>query len=405
MSVSWKKIDFAKAQSGEARYVSSRYCPICDADDFTVINQMKAFQFYTDDVINKQVDITNVQCQSCEALYMNPGYSPVGFDVLFREAGCSYGMTDGRTKEQLDWLKTRGLLQDQKTFLDVGCGDGALMKCLPDGIRCIGVDIDLFSIEKARKNNSHHNVEFICADFDAFKPDFEPDLISLFHVLEHLPNPIGTLRHLRSISKKGSHLIVEVPVMENGFTNDIMSFFSPQHMTHFSGQSFMQCVKNAGWSIVEAFQQPDYNGTRILAVNDGSGSIQKDFAPKPLDHLLQLTQSNNRKIEATMNKLLSSNKVIVWGAGNHIEKIFQVTNYFNNSNSEFIIVDSDKIKQKQTWRGINIYSPDVLGDLKWQRIPVLISSYGSQPIIQTVLNDMGWEPDHIITLYDHVHVY
>ena len=405
MSVSWKKIDFATAQSGDARYVTHRHCPICDNDDATVINQMKGFQFYTDDVINKQVDITNVQCKSCKALYMNPVYSPAGFDVLFREAGCSYGMTDGRTKEQLDWLTTRGLLQDQKIFLDVGCGDGALMKCLPDGIRCIGVDIDLFSIEKARKNNSHHNVEFICADFDAFKPDFEPDLISLFHVLEHLPNPIGTLRHLRLISKKGSHLIVEVPVMENGFTNDIMSFFSPQHMTHFSGQSFMQCVKNAGWSIVEAFQQPDYNGTRILAVNDGSSSILKDFALKHLEDLLQLTQINNRKIETALNKLSASNKVIVWGAGNHLEKIFQVTDYFENSNSEFIIVDSDKIKQNKTWRGINIYSPDVLGDLKGQGISVIISSYGSQPIIQNVLNDWGWDKSHIVELYEHVDIY
>ena len=405
MSVSWKKIDFAKAQSGDARYVTHRHCPICDNDEATVINQMKGFQFYTDDVINKQVDITNVQCKSCKALYMNPAYSPAGFDVLFREAGCSYGMTDGRTKEQLDWLNARNLLQDQKTFLDVGCGDGALMKCLPDGIRCIGVDIDLFSIEKARKNNSHQNVEFICADFDAFKPDFEPDIISLFHVLEHLPNPIGTLQHLRSISKKGSRLIVEVPVMENGFTNDIMSFFSPQHMTHFSGQSFIQCVKNAGWSIIEAFQQPDYNGTRILAVNDGSNSIQKDFTVKSLEGLLELTQSNNHKIEATLNKLVDHNKVIVWGAGNHIEKIFQVTNYFKHSKSEFIIVDSDAIKQNQTWRGINIYSPDVLAGFIGQGIPVLISSYGSQPIIQSVLGDMGWEPDHIIALYDQVHIY
>lgn len=405
MSVSWKKIDFAKSQSGEARYVTHRHCPICDNDDFTVINQMKGFQFYTDDVINKQVDITNVQCMSCKALYMNPAYSPAGFDVLFREAGCSYGMTDGRTKEQLDWLNARNLLQDQKTFLDVGCGDGSLMKCLPDSIRCIGVDIDLFSIEKARKNNLHQNVKFICADFDAFKPDFEPDLISLFHVLEHLPNPIGTLQHLRSISKKGGHLIVEVPVMENGFTNDIMSFFSPQHMTHFSGHSFVQCVKNAGWSIVEAFQQPDYNGTRILAVNDGSGSIQKDFAPKFLEDLLQLTQSNNQKIEAALNKLSASNKVIVWGAGNHIEKIFQVANYFKNSKSEFIIVDSDKIKQNQTWREINIYSPDVLAGLKGQGIPVIISSYGSQQIIQNVLNDLGWDKKFIVELYEYIDIY
>ena len=88
-----------------------------------------------------------------------------------------------------------------------------------------------------------------------------------------------------------------------------------------------------------------------------------------------------------------------------LEKIFQVTDYFKNSNSEFIIVDSHKIKQNKTWRGINIYSPDVLGDLKGQGISVIISSYGSQPIIQNVLNDWGWDKSHIVELYEHVDIY
>lgn len=405
MTITWEKIDFTKAQSGEPLYVNSRNCPICDADDFTIINQIKGFQFYTDDDVNKQVDITNVQCRSCKALYMNPCYSSEGFDVLFREAGCSYGMSAGRTTEQLNWLHDRDLLGTQITFLDVGCGDGALMNLLPDHMACIGVDIDLFSIEKAKKNNSKSNIKFICADFDTLDLDVQPDLISMFHVLEHLPNPVGTLRHLRSISKIGAHLIVEVPVMENGFTNDIISFFSPQHMTHFSIESFTQCVERAGWSIVEIFHQNDYNGTRILAFNSNFKSYKKDLTTKPLVDLLQLIQNNNQKIDSALNKILKNKKVIFWGGGNHIEKIFHVTNYFKNSNSEFIIVDSDKIKQNRRWRGINIYSPDVLVDLKGQNIPVIVSSYGSQPIIKKILNDMNWGLDYIITLYDHVQVY
>jgi len=59
--------------------------------------------------------------------------------------------------------------------------------------------------------------------------------------------------------------VVEVPILENGKTNDINGFFSVQHMTHFSRQSLANCFALGGWEVVEQIEQPDYNGCRVLA--------------------------------------------------------------------------------------------------------------------------------------------
>ena len=59
----------------------------------------------------------------------------------------------------------------------------------------------------------------------------------MFHVLEHLKNPLETLINILKSAHQTTYLLIEVPILENGFTNDINGFFSAQHLTHFSRQS------------------------------------------------------------------------------------------------------------------------------------------------------------------------
>ena len=45
MSVNWKKIDYSESKSVNLNYTRFRNCPICDKDDYIVVNQMENFQF------------------------------------------------------------------------------------------------------------------------------------------------------------------------------------------------------------------------------------------------------------------------------------------------------------------------------------------------------------------------
>ena len=54
-------------------------------------------------------------------------------------------------------------------------------------------------------------------------------------VFEHLKNPLRVLKNILNSSHSKTKLLIEVPIIENGFTNDINGFFSAGHLTHFSG--------------------------------------------------------------------------------------------------------------------------------------------------------------------------
>src|ERR1700693_5038486 len=116
--IRWSKVDSFPGNSTSAALTAHRPCPICGSNRARTILQFDQFQFYSDsDKLPKRVDLKEVQCLDCFALYLNPCYSDYGFQVLFAEAGCSYGSTEGRPQEQIDWLGGRGLLRSRRRVL------------------------------------------------------------------------------------------------------------------------------------------------------------------------------------------------------------------------------------------------------------------------------------------------
>src|SRR5579871_1242467 len=176
-------------------YVSWRPCPVCAGERHRPVLDYRNFQFYTDAEVSKQATIREVQCLDCFAVFMNPVFNTLGFATLLAEAGGSYGSTPGRYGEQTAWLLEQGLLKAQTTLLDIGCFDGTFVSKLPEGIRGIGVDIDRQAIRRAQSAfGASGTRRFICADFEAVEVDEAIDVITMFHVFEHLPRPVEVLK-------------------------------------------------------------------------------------------------------------------------------------------------------------------------------------------------------------------
>jgi len=411
-SNNWKKIDSFKGNHSSSLNSFYRTCPICGSDDYRKVFEHNDFQFFTDsDTTPKRIDIVENSCNNCYALFLNPCYSTYGFRSLFFEAGCSYGQTDARPKEQIKWMNDRGLLKSGGSLFDAGCYMGDFLSQFPMDIHKIGLDIDAPAIAIGKEKHKAHNIDFVLGDFETFQyQGVNPDVITMFHVLEHLPRPVEALKKLRSVSHDQTYLIIEVPIIENGLTNDINGFFSIQHMTHFSRTSLTNCISKAGWVIRETFEQPDYNGCRVLAqpaknqadyvVNGDSG----DFA-KMLTYLSDWYKSA-LAVEERIGDISKLDKLYIWGGGAHTEFLYKATSLFlRNRNSEYIIIDSDPLKQGKTWRGINIIPSSQIDFSKLGNSKVLISSYGSQPDILKILLEKGVTGEQIITLYETIKIY
>jgi len=404
----WNPIDSFSGNFTDPALTARRSCPVCGGDNPVSVVEMRDFQFFTDSAVSpKRVELCDVRCDDCAALYLNPAYTPCGFQTLFAEAGCSYGATAGRPREQLDWLSERGLLHPGKCLLDVGCYDGRFLSLLPATVRKVGVDIDKPAIERGRLHYGAQGIELIHGDFDSFKLDKQVDAITMFHVLEHLPDPLATLRNLRKLATSMTALVVEVPILENGFTNDINGFFSVQHMTHFSRRSLANLLARAGWSIEERLEQPDYNGCRVLCrpapETDSVTGATEDRAT--LAAYLRHHRDVVADVQRQLTSLAGAERILLWGGGLHTELLYQLTDLFRVPGRRFLIVDSDPLKQGKSWRGIAICAPEILRAGTWGETPLVISSYGGQNAIHDAAVQAGFKPESMVRLYRKFRVY
>ena len=78
----------------------------------------------------------------------------------------SYGMSKGRSLEQVDYLKKIGVLKNTRSILDLGCYRGEFLSHFPDNLEKDGIDIDLQSIELAKQKFPKTN--FFCQYLEKF---------------------------------------------------------------------------------------------------------------------------------------------------------------------------------------------------------------------------------------------
>jgi SAM-dependent methyltransferase len=408
MSLRWSPVDSGPQGFTSPTLTAHRPCPVCGSLSARPFLELPDYQFYTDDSQRpKRATIRNVQCESCFAAFLNPVYTDIGFAILFAQAERSYGAAKEHIEEEVSWIAEHSLLGDGAAVLDIGCYDGDLLALMPDGVRRMGVDIDATAVARGRERLGDA-AELVAGDFESFTVSTPPDLITMFHVLEHLPRPVSTLARLRGTAHAESRLVIEVPVVEGRPNDDLVGFFTVQHTTHFSRRSLANCLTAAGWRVVEWLHQPDYNGDRVLCepgVPDDAPIGDPEDVSRVREALARWHRAAIDVAHATA-RLAEDDRCIIWGGGTHLEHLYATTPFFQSQpGREYVVLDSDEAKQGHTWRGIDINPPAALADPAAADVPVLVSSYGGQPEIARAAVERGVDADRVFTLYDAVNAY
>jgi len=397
-------------QDTEAPLQTHRACPACGVDDGTneILSSLSDFQFFTDQQGLNRADHMIVACACCGLLYTNPCYTPAGFQQLFEKAGLSYGHTAGRIVEQVEWLTQQ--FPEAMSLLDVGCGNGDLVKALPTTMKRCGMDVDQHTLDVAKKTAP--DIEFSVCDFEGLLYLPQSDVITMFHVLEHLAKPGQFLKQLRQLAKPGAALVVEVPIVDRAAVEqdrDIVGFFTIQHLTHFSKVSLEQMMLTNGWRVTQAEAMSGYNGWRVVAeqCDLSEQAINKDdTALVAARRYLSVWQDNVAEVNQRINAIKTAPKIMVWGAGQHTEYLALLTRLFDGS-VEFVLLDSDPLKQGQTYHGIPVLAPEQVPEFDWLNagFPIVISTYGGQQSVAKILECKGVDPARVVTLYDRTERY
>lgn len=126
---------------------------------------------------------------------------------------------------------------EEKNLLDVGCGTGNfLWTCKNNGWNVIGVEPNKNAKSLAEKKLSLN----IYTEINQM-PLQQFDVITLWHVLEHVPDLNSYIFKLKSLLKTNGVLVIAVPNYKSYDANYYKQFWAaydaPRHLWHFSKKS------------------------------------------------------------------------------------------------------------------------------------------------------------------------
>lgn len=129
----------------------------------------------------------------------------------------------------------------EKNILDVGCGTGEfLLTCKNNGWNIVGVEPNKNAQELAISKLKKSTISTIVSDVHELTSQ-EFDVITLWHVLEHVPDLNSYIFKLKSLLKPNGVLVIAVPNYKSYDAVYYKQFWAaydvPRHLWHFSRKS------------------------------------------------------------------------------------------------------------------------------------------------------------------------
>lgn len=141
----------------------------------------------------------------------------------------------------------------EKNLLDVGCGTGDFLQVAQQNnwnISGIEPNEQARQIANRKTNNSVFNIN----DLGKFK-NHSFDVITLWHVLEHLPNLEQQVLTLKTLLKVNGILIVAVPNHKSNDAKHYKNFWAaydvPRHLWHFNQDSISKLFALQNMQVVK----------------------------------------------------------------------------------------------------------------------------------------------------------
>ncbi len=266
-------------------------CPLCEGQTNSFFDQR---EFRGHQVINRI-------CDDCGLVYQSPRMSSAELDDFYAaqyrqvyqgKAGPTpkdVFVQNGRADSLLNFIADADT--GVARYLDVGCSTGLLLARFQERYAC-----QVVGIEPGNAYRAYAEAQGLAVypDFNALQSAGEArfDLISLAHVLEHLPDPVTFLVELRAeILASDGRLLIEVP---NLFTHDS---FELAHMTSFSAHTLRQILQKAGFDIVASKQHGQPRSEILPLYLTVLARPQKE---QNLNYIVQPEQSVARKRKSGM---------------------------------------------------------------------------------------------------------
>lgn len=197
--------------------------------------------------IDESSNIILWQCASCGFEFFDPTLA--GNSLFYQCLESTDYYSPGRPEFQrtAQWAVREGLTN----VLDVGCGRGDFLDIArAAGLRTFGLELSPTAAEKARAKG-HQIFDRLLHELPADVCPGGFDLIALFQVLEHVPDPVGIIKQASARLKQRGYISIAVP-SKSGIYRLMPwdpSQWPPHHISRWCLQDFRMLAKQTNLTL------------------------------------------------------------------------------------------------------------------------------------------------------------
>lgn len=238
-------------------------CPSCSATAINTYIKVPAQMHSDKELFNFD------QCGNCSLVFLNPRvpeeqlknyYTEYYLPYRGAKAWGKYASLVEKSQQKMD-LKRMQLIQQvypvktDSLILDIGCGQPSFLATCFEHINCKAMGIDFSDSGWAGDEEKYAGIDLRIAEVNGLSDELNPDVITMWHYLEHDYSPLSHLKKLRSIAKNDTALVIEVPNIDSEsrkkYEENWAGWHTPRHTSLFSSDTITLLLKNSGWKVTQ----------------------------------------------------------------------------------------------------------------------------------------------------------
>ncbi len=232
-------------------------CPVCNG------NRFEKYLDCVDYTVSRET-FSIVRCSDCSFLFTNPRPQEEEIGMYYESPeyishsnsnegiiNKVYQSVRNKTIKSKLALVHSLIVKNGKNILDIGCGTGEFLNaCKKSGFVTEGIEPGANARNQAITNFklSVHDTAYLNS-----LPPFSQDIITMWHVLEHVHELNGRMEELYSLLKEDGKVIIAVPNCASYDAKKYKQYWAaydvPRHLYHFTPETMKRLVEKKGFKI------------------------------------------------------------------------------------------------------------------------------------------------------------
>ncbi len=225
-------------------------CVTCHSQSFRFLFEKNNYRIEKCSTCNL-VQVTNIP----DNQHIEQNYDEQFFATYYK------GVENNPTKQRYAYLNSHNKLDQierritrRGNLLDVGCSFGLFLDAARQrGWSVAGIELSAYAARYATEGLGLTVVNKPLTEAKFEGESF--DVITMWYVIEHLPNPIECLRHLKTFLKEDGILVISTPNVDS-YRAKIEGrrwriWIPPEHLLYFSPESLSSVVEQSELEIMD----------------------------------------------------------------------------------------------------------------------------------------------------------